>query len=179
MLAGVVRLTHPKWNKSYTPSAYIRTGLPSGGGLVFHHLSTPSSSPLPSIARCTKPRISSRLNSTGLEYIFVGPMALIDDFVESGMVWLFLGGESASDSCTGTSDGRVSRSPAPKPVPVPVPVEAKASADAGKVVEVGMAGGVAASWRFAREALGVGSRPYGESEACGWVVEEAAVGELG
>jgi hypothetical protein len=50
-LANVARLTHPKWNRSYTPSAYIRTGLPSGGGLVFHHLSTPSSSPLPSIAR--------------------------------------------------------------------------------------------------------------------------------
>lgn len=53
------------------------------------------------------------------------------------------------------------------------------SADAGKEVEVGMAGGVAASWRFAREALGVGSLPYGESEECGWVVEDAAVGELG
>lgn len=87
------------------------------------------------------------------------------------MVWGFLGGESASDSCTGTSEGRVSMSAGPKPVP----------ADAGKEVEVevGMAGGVAASCRFAREALGVGSRPYGESEECGWVVEVAAVGELG
>ena len=28
--------THPRWNKSKTPSAYIRTGRPVGGGLVWN-----------------------------------------------------------------------------------------------------------------------------------------------
>lgn len=65
--------THPKWNKSYTPSAYILTGLSVGGSFALKFLITPSSAPFPSTALLTKPLIFSSLNHLGGVIIFGGP----------------------------------------------------------------------------------------------------------
>ena len=47
-------IAHPKWNKSYTPSAYIRTGRPTGGGLILYVRCTPDSVGPPETALVTK-----------------------------------------------------------------------------------------------------------------------------